>query len=951
MNKGLRILMLEDSPTDHELIKHELDKAGIAFSPKRVETREAFIRELEDFTPDLVLAGYSLSMFDGLSALTILREKDLYLPFIFVTGSMGEELAVEMLKKGATDYVLKDRLSKLVPAVQRALKEYEEKNKREYAEKVLRESEEKFRSLAEQSPNMIFINKKGRIVYANETCEEIMGYKREEFYSPDFDFLCTISPESIDLVKESLKRHMKGENLGPYECILITKEGKKLEVINSTRLMEYEGESAILGIITDITEHKRILEGLSKSKAEFEIMFNAIPDAVIFADTNRCIIKNNPAVHRMFGYTDDELIGNTTEMLYANPEEFKKQSRHRYHLGATEQDLYEVRYKRKDGTMFYSETLGTQVKNSKGNTIGFIALFRDISERKQVEARIRKSEQKLSLHVQQTPLAVIEWNLNWEVVEWNPAAEKIFGYTAKEIVGKHSSILLVQANGITVEAVNEVWDSLITQKGGTRSTNENLTKDGQVIFCEWYNTPLVDNDGTVIGVASLVQDITQTKLTEEKLNYLAYHDSLTDLPNRLLFKDRLKQTISLAKRRKEHLFALLFFDLDRFKVINDTLGHSMGDLLLQAVGERLNKNLREGDTISRLGGDEFTVVLSDVEQINEIVKVAQKILRDLSKAFTIKGQELFLSGSIGIACYPDDGKDLETLLKHADIAMYQAKAQGGNNFQFFSKSMGNISLIQMKLETRFRQAMKKDEFILLYQPQIDIKTRQVAGMEVLSYWEHADGLISPGEFIPMAEETGLIIPFGEWVLRQACIQNKIWQDNGYTPVPVAVNLSARQFQQSNLLGLIDHTLDETGLDPNYLELELTESMLMDVDKTTFLLKKLKDRGIRISIDDFGTGYSSLNYLKRFPIDTLKIDQSFVQDIVVDQDDAAITEAIIAMGHGLRLEVVAEGVETKEQLSILQEHQCDKVQGYYFSRPVTAEVFTDFLKGNGPFKVL
>jgi diguanylate cyclase (GGDEF)-like protein/PAS domain S-box-containing protein len=430
------------------------------------------------------------------------------------------------------------------------------------------------------------------------------------------------------------------------------------------------------------------------------------------------------------------------------------------------------------------------------------------------------------------------------------------------------------------------------------------------------------------------------KQAEERIRHLAHYDELTGLSNRSMFSQYLSNAIAKARRNSTQL-AVLFIDLDRFKNINDTLGHGAGDSVLKEVAERLNKCLRESDTVGRLGGDEFVVLLDEIPQSMHCAEVAQKILATIARPFALDTQEFHLTASIGISTYPADSEDLQSLLKNADVAMYRAKELGKNNFQFYSAQMNIHNLERLALESSLRRALERKEFVLHYQPKVDIRSGNIIGMEALVRWKHPiKGQISPMQFIPLAEETGLIVPIGEWVLRTACAQNRSWQEQGLPPLCISVNLSARQFTHKNLLQDVARVLNETGLNAAFLELEITESVVMhDPENAIELLNKMKTMGISISIDDFGTGYSSLSYLKRFPIDSVKIDRSFIKDLPLDDDDAAITQAIIAMAHSLKLKVIAEGAETLEQLNFLRTHKCDEVQGYYFGEPMPEHEFT------------
>jgi len=446
----------------------------------------------------------------------------------------------------------------------------------------------------------------------------------------------------------------------------------------------------------------------------------------------------------------------------------------------------------------------------------------------------------------------------------------------------------------------------------------------------------------------------ERKRTEDRIIRMAYYDNLTNLPNRSLFHDRLNKALAHSERYNG-ICALMFLDLDNFKRINDTLEHRIGDLLLQGIADRLQNFVRSADTVARqgvslmtntvarLGGDEFTILLTDIHSLQDAAKIAQRILGILSQPFNLDGYEVFVTVSIGIAVFPTDGKEINTLIKNADTAMYHAKEHGRNNFQFYKHAMNATAMDRLNMENNLRRAIEKDEFQLHYQPRIDLTTGCIVGTEALIRWQHPEqGLVSPAEFIPLSEETGLIIPMGEWVLKTACNQNKLWQQRG--PICVAINLSGHQFRQDNLIKVIEKVLGDSNLDPILLELEITESVIMsNADNTIALLHKLKDMGLKLSMDDFGTGYSSFNYLKRFPLDNIKIDRSFIKDITNSKRDAAIVKAIIAMAHTLELNVVAEGVETEEQLELLQEFGCNELQGFILSRALPTEHVYEFLE--------
>ncbi len=482
-------------------------------------------------------------------------------------------------------------------------------------------------------------------------------------------------------------------------------------------------------------------------------------------------------------------------------------------------------------------------------------------------------------------------------------------------------------------------------------THKDFLEDGAERIYELEASPLWNEDGSLHGFLEVVRNITEdlsmeTQLREhqDRLYHLVHHDTLTSLPNRLLLQDRLQRMMVKASRSNTNV-AVVFLDLDRFKNVNETLGHDIGDKLLISVADTLEKCVRRSDTVSRMGGDEFAIILDDLKDVKFAAVVARKILQALSKPVFIEEYELYATSSIGISIYPADSDNVDGLMRCADTALYRAKDAGKNNYQFYTRDMNTRAFEFLLMEAGLRKALCKNELEVFYQPQMDLKDNSLIGMEALLRWNHPEkGMVSPGDFIPLAEETGLIESIGEWVLRTSCTQNKAWQDEGYPPVCVSVNMSARQFYQKNIIELVASVLEETGLEAQYLELELTESIIMhDVESTITTLKGLKKMGVKLAIDDFGTGYSSLSYLKLFPIDHLKIDRSFVFNISSNGNDAAIAASVVVLAHSMNLKVVAEGVETVEQLDILREQGCDYVQGYFFSKPISAKEFVPFFE--------
>ncbi|WP_221047458.1 putative bifunctional diguanylate cyclase/phosphodiesterase [Methylogaea oryzae] len=556
-------------------------------------------------------------------------------------------------------------------------------------------------------------------------------------------------------------------------------------------------------------------------------------------------------------------------------------------------------------------------------------LAKTLAAHEAVEQQLRK----LSLALEYSSSMVVITDIHGNIEYCNPAFCRVTGYSAEELIGQKPSIL---KSGFTDDTVyRDLWAAIA---GGGEWQGELLDrkKNGELYWALEYIAPIKDEQGRVSQYVAVSHDISELKNSEETIKRLAFYDPLTDLPNRALFRERLDQAMVWA-RRESGPFALLYLDLDRFKNINDTLGHMAGDRLLVAVGQRIRHLLREIDTVARLGGDEFAVILPNVGRPEEVGGVAEKIVSALNQPFQVDGYELFVSGSIGVAVYPSDATDMDRLIMLADSALYHAKDGGGNRFEFYSELSNAVTLERLALEMDLRYALDRGELMVYYQPKVDLRSGDMVGSEALLRWRHpVHGLVAPDQFIPIAEETGLIVAIGEWVLRTVCRQIRRWCDQGRR-FSVAINLSARQFRERELAAVISAALADEGLAPELLELEITESIVMhNAEQAAVILSGLKEQGLSVSIDDFGTGYSSLNYLKRFPVDALKIDRSFVRDIATDNDDARIVAAVVALAHSLGLRVIAEGVETAEQGEFLLSEGCDQAQGYFYGRPVPAE---------------
>ncbi len=575
--------------------------------------------------------------------------------------------------------------------------------------------------------------------------------------------------------------------------------------------------------------------------------------------------------------------------------------------------------------------------DDNGTLLGAVLVFRDITSRRRIENLLKESEERFHSAFDFAAIGMALVAMNGCFLQVNNSICKIFGYSHDELL-KLSLKMLIHKEGYDKMLQHHLHGLLSDSEPSFQVEVECYHKNADKKVWVLLSASLVRNAASEPQYYIIqIQDITDRKCAERQLNYIANHDPLTGLANRVQFHNYLNEALS-SVRRHDAKVALLFLDLDRFKLINDTLGHRIGDLLLLAVSERLKGSLRINDILARLGGDEFIVLLSDIQAIDDVAKIANKTIDALTQPFSLEGNDIVITASVGISIFPDDGEDGQMLLMNADTAMYLAKERGKNNYQFYSQEMTERSLERMTIERGLRYALLHNGFELHYLPQIDLTSGRTVSFEALVRWRHPDwGLVYPDRFIVIAEDTGLIVSIGRWVLRTACLQAKKWQENGHVFSHVAVNLSARQFLESDLFQTIKGVLTETGLDPASLELEITESAIMqDPDKTLQVLHQLCDLGVRLSVDDFGTGYSSLTYLRRFPIHNVKIDRSFVQNIPSDEASMTLVRAIIALGHELKLSVTAEGVETEAQLEFLKTQKCDIVQGYLFSRPVPAE---------------
>ena len=806
--------------------------------------------------------------------------------------------------------------------------------------KQLSENKERFREIFESSASGIaVVNLEGYLKVTNFAIQHMLGYSADELAGMEFtDFTHPDDANKnwqlqLDLISGKIDHYKLDKRF-------IRKNGDMFWAsVNVSAVRDEQNKHhSIISILEDITDRKNIENKLEKSTAQFKAIFNAISDAAVFVDTNRHIVMINPSVTDNFGYNLDELQGKSSEVLYENVEDYQLLAHSRFNIDANaNSQLYEMTYRRKDGTVFIGETQGTKVEDEHGDVIGFIGIFRDISERKKTEQRLRLSQKIF----EDTAKSILVTDTNSIVIDANDAFCDMTGYTRAELIGQTPKLL--QSGRHSNQFYRKMWYAL-KETGYWKGEIWDQKKNGDE-FPAWSTISVVkDQDGKPINYVAILSDITEIKQSEKRLEYLAHYDHLTKLPNRMLFNDRLNMAIARAQRHNEKL-AVMYIDLDGFKQVNDSLGHKSGDNLLIDVANRLSKCIRDEDSISRLGGDEFAIIVSDLGDIDFLHILSKRIRSELAISLSYEGREIRVTGSIGVAIFPSNGTDEETLLRHADQAMYYAKQLGKNTYQFFDPTIKADILNRINMGSDLRSAIKNDEFFILFQPKYDMKKNRVVGVEALVRWRHPErGVLLPEEFIPFAEDSDLIIAIGQKVIDLVFHQAQRWNAMGSNALPIAINISAREFRYYSFVENIQNMLKETNLPANLIELEVTESLLMEnIENTIFMLHQLKDIGFRISIDDFGTGYSSLSYLKKLPVDTLKIDRSFVTDISDSSDDREIISAILSMANSLNLHVIAEGVENIEQLNFLHSNCCNEIQGYLLSKPVPFDQLSTVIK--------
>jgi diguanylate cyclase (GGDEF)-like protein/PAS domain S-box-containing protein len=814
----------------------------------------------------------------------------------------------------------------------------------------LQASEARYRALFDTASQTIFVMKDGLLLDCNSRALEMFACTRDqvigqppERFTPEMQL---DGQSSKSMVAEKSALVLEGHSQ-QFEVRLKRADATMFDAEVELNSFVADGERHIVGMVRDITKRKAALSALKDSEQRFRALAHNAPDIIYTLDHRGMFTYINPAWQRILGHEPREVLGRAF-IEFVEPNEAQRYRNIFKRIRDGRQTLTDLdgRLLSRNGKPRHFLLSGSPNLDSRGRVVGMVGLFKDITERNMALRLLQDSEKRHRTVLESAPDPVMVCNRKGEVTYINPAFTRVFGWALDDLFQDGAGFVPPDRERETRELMDQVIQGQTISGVETRR----MAQDGQSVDVSLSGAAFLDADGLSLGAVLTLQDITERKRTQEQLRYVAYHDILTGLPNRKSFYEAIDQTMLEAHRLpQEHrhghkkIWALLFMDLDRFKTINDSLGHDVGDQILQQVAQRVRACLRKSDHIFRLGGDEFTVILNELSRDIDAARVADKILESVARPINWHGNELYLTASIGISVCPNDGNEVEAIVRNADMAMYAAKEES-NCYHFFTQEMNAKAQARMRLETSLRKAVHNNELVLYYQPMVDSQHR-IQGMEALLRWLHPEiGLIPPSQFIGVAEETGAIVPIGRWVLEEACRRAKAWQDQGHEDLYVAVNLSARQFKQPDLVDEVLTVLRKTGLTPRHLKLEVTESSVMDNPEDAIAkMERLHEHGIRFSIDDFGTGYSSLSHLKRFPVDTLKIDRSFVRESTENLGDQEIIRTILAMAASLKMYAVAEGVETREQRDFLCGEGCVIMQGFYFGAPVPEKDFEGLLR--------
>lgn len=795
---------------------------------------------------------------------------------------------------------------------------------RRRVESALRESEHQFRALAEHMAAATFIYRGEQFCYVNAAMSALTGYSREELVG--MRFWDVVHEDHRELVRARGIARQRGEAISPrYEFAIVTKAGETRWVDFTAGRITYQGEPAALGTAFEITEQRRLRETLERQALTFEHLY----DAVIISDVDGRVTAWNPAAERIYGYSRAEALGQRASLWL--PPDQTAEIESRIYVGVDRHGRWsgEIPFIRRDGSRGVSETVVVPLRDASGVRIGALGVNRDVTARKLAEAALRESEARYRALFEESRDAIYMTTPDGRFIDVNQAFLELFGYSREELLRLDAGSLYER------QGDREALLAEVSATGAARNHEVRLRrKDGTVVHCLLTTAARRGPDRTPLTYQGIIHDISERKRAEDRLAYDALHDSLTDLPNRALFLDRLRHAIARVRRDPSSSFAVLFLDLDRFKVVNDSLGHSVGDELLRSIGSRLVSVVRPGDTVARFGGDEFTVLLESVASVLEATYVADRIIQSLGEPFALERHEVYASASIGIALADADTPP-EELLRNADAALGRAKAAGKSRYEVFDLAMHAAALSRLATETDLRRAITREEFTLVYQPIVTLSSGEIAGFEALLRWNHPDrGTVMPMEFIPVAEEMGLVFPLGRWVVERACRDLAVWQVNHAGPLTMAVNISAKQLTQRDLVTHLERTLLYHDLSPAQFALEITESAIVEsAESARRALARLRELGVELHLDDFGTGYSSLGYLHRLPVSALKIDRSFVRRMDRDARSAKLVHAIVALAGNLGVRTIAEGVTTAAQLAALRTMRCQSAQGFFFARPM------------------
>ncbi len=802
-----------------------------------------------------------------------------------------------------------------------------------------RVAQDRYRILFERSPDAVIVTTPdGRIIDFNPAALDFLCTSRSELQESNIATFYANMADHAPLISR-----VDETGLVHNSPVIFVDGGGQLKhsLVTTMRLDDTDGN--VYGyqcIIRDVTQYRQAERKLHNQKSYAEQLIDIAPEAIAILDLDDRVIRINEEFCRLFQYTEQACIGRRMDELIV-PEQLKAEglSLSARAMGGACFEV-ETRRMRKDGTLVDVSVLAKPIATEKDEPAIYV-IYRDISARKQAQKALEKSEARHRTVLEAAPDPVIVRDMAGRVIYLNPAFTRVFGWRLDECQNRHIDFVPQENQPETQQFLAQIKHGASFSGVETRR----FTRSGQVVDVSISGAVFFDAGGNPEGYVNTLQDISERRKKDEELKYVAYHDMLTGLPNRKSFYMCIDDLLQHSSRRtSDRTWALMFLDLDKFKQVNDTLGHDTGDQLLKGVAERLKECLRETDHLFRLGGDEFTIILTNLSLDIDVARVARKIQQTLTRVFRFNGHEIFTSTSIGISVFPNDGWEVEDLVKSADMAMYAAKENGGNDYRFFTEEMNRKALHRMKMESSLRKALNQNELVLFYQPLVN-ETSQIIGMEALIRWNHPElGLILPADFIRIMEETGIIVPVGRWVLKTACTQAQRWHNMGFPDLFVAVNLSSRQLHEPDFVEMVIDIIRESGLPPAYLKLEVTESSVIQNPEVCIAkMRMLRAQGITFSIDDFGTGYSSLSYLKRFPIDTLKIDRSFISDAMSSKGDREIIKTIIAMARNLNIDAVAEGVETQEQKDFLAGHGCNSMQGFLFAHPVPVEQFKDLLQ--------